>query len=111
MITSKRPHSTACRITVSRSGVWLETPRKRTFPASRSRSKASWSVGAMRRSSVFTAWMWARSRESVLGPRARVVGRGVEVGDAALHGEARHGGIREARAAEGDVRHREARPP
>jgi hypothetical protein len=46
--------------------------------------------------------------EGLLGAGARVVRRGVEVVDPALDGQARHRGVGEAGAAEGDVRHLEA---
>ena len=61
MITSKRPLSIAAVITSTMRGVWLETPRKRAFPCSRSRSKASWKVGASSRSRSLQAWMCTRS--------------------------------------------------
>jgi hypothetical protein len=48
--------------TVARLGLCELIPRKRAFPCSFRRSKASWKLGASRRSTLSQEWMWRRSR-------------------------------------------------
>ena len=62
MMTSKRPESTAWRMTRSSRGVCDDTPRKRSLPCSLSRSNASWMFGFISRSMELQAWMCAKSR-------------------------------------------------